>query len=481
MTVGVIGLGRSGLAVGRAALARGDRAIVVDRAAGPESLPKPELAEEAVKAGLDVRFGTDDPGPVDLLVPNPAIRRDHPAILAALARDTEVISEPEFASRIAKAPIVAVTGTNGKSTTVVMTWNCLIKAGMTAYLCGNLMGSGYEEMTLTEAAMIAGPNDFLVAEISSFQLEWVRDFRPACAGITNIRPDHLDRHPSFEDYRETKLRLFRCMADPDRVVVRAHDPEVRVPGAPSVEYRPRSRRRAEEAARDENAPVLLTFGATGEHGEIREDGLRILDTLIPYRDLPFSEPLNHVNAVMAALLSYGAMAAVSGENAQARNVIEAAGVGKLPPGIAEGLRTYGGIRHRMQTVGRLDGTRYVNNSMCTNVDALVASIQALKDPAHILVGGVNKGLDFAPFGRYVANRRHRVYLYGRDGGQVNERTGADWPVFGTLDEAFAAARAAARPDEVVVLSPGMASSDQFTDFRERGDRFVTLAREAGVS
>jgi UDP-N-acetylmuramoylalanine--D-glutamate ligase len=131
----------------------------------------------------------------------------------------------------------------------------------------------------------------------------------------------------------------------------------------------------------------------------------------------------------------------------------------------------------MEQVGERDGVKVVNNSMCTNPDAVVNSAQALRDPAHLLIGGVNKGLDFTPLGRMLGGGRHHAYLYGRDAAQIDAEMGGGFPVFDTMRQAFAAATDAAHKGEVVMLAPGCASSDQFRDFRHRGDEFRAMAQE----
>jgi len=467
-----------------------------------ERLSKRDAYDEAVAAGIPVTLGWDgDFSDADLLVSNPAVPKTHPKLLAAVAAGIEVISEVEFAYRISLAPIVAITGTNGKSTTTVMTYLCLRACGEDAIICGNIFGSGYPEMPLTDAALNSTPDQVLVAEVSSFQLEWVVDFQPAAAGITNIWPDHLDRYEGgFDEYAATKQRIFDCQGPDDYAVVKANDPVVVAPGGSTGAYRPRHRRSSAspEAA---GTPNVLTFGATGEHARVEELDLVLLNQRVRLTDLPFTEPHNHVNAGMAALLTYGLLRHKAAEDptsnaARLLDEAEEAERAKLtasrsvysvrqaepkylamPPQVVEGLKTFKGLAHRMEALGDRDGIRVVNNSMCTNPDAVIKSAQSLKDPAHLLIGGVNKGLDFRPLRHYLANHRHRAYLFGTDAAQLNEMLGGSYPVFRTLEEAFAAATEAARSGEVVMLAPGCASTDQFRDFRERGDVFRTIAKE----
>ena len=478
-----MGLGRSGLAVARAALARGARAIVVDE---KTELPKPELVAEARAEGIDVRLGWSGAFAdleADLVVVNPAVDSRHPKLQGA---GVELVSEVEFASRIARGPIVAVTGTNGKSTTTVMAYLALRACGLDPLLCGNLYGSGYPEAPLTEAALAGREGQPLVAEVSSFGLEWTSTFRPRAAAITTVQPDHLDRYDSFEEYAATKMRVFAAQTEDDYAVVRANDPVVVPPCGSANAYVPRHQRGRAERARVGGCPQVLTFGATGEHARVEELDLVVLDVRVPLASLPWTEPHNHANAACAALLAYGLL------KATASPLIEAALAARpkpsvfaprrspepaLPPEIVAGLREFRGLAHRMEALGARNGVRVVNNSMCTNPDAVVASALAAKDPTLLLVGGADKGLDFAPLGRFLGGGRHRAYLFGRDARQIDAQMGGGFPLFATMEEAFHAATADAHPGETIMLAPGCASSDQFRDFRDRGDQFRVMAKD----
>jgi UDP-N-acetylmuramoylalanine--D-glutamate ligase len=450
--IAVFGLGRSGLAIGKAARALGGIPTIFDEKR-EQDIAKQDILEEAREAGLDVRLGqsplSSESDRFDLMVTNPAVDMRHQVLQEALQRGIEVVSEVEFAYRISKAPIVAVTGTNGKSTTVVMTYLCLREAGIDAVLCGNIFGSGYPEMPMTEAALASKEGQILVAEISSFQLEWVQEFRPVSAGITNVAPDHQDRYDSFEQYAKTKRRIFAAQTSSDFAVYR--------PDAPLTE--PGSG----EAQR-------LTFGPKGEHVRVADGCLKLFERSIPLETLPLLEGHNLLNASMAALLSYGGLISLGFEPKPALDAIES------------GLRKFQGIEHRMQNVGACGGIRLVNNSMCTNPEAVVASVQSLHQPAHILIGGLNKGLDFEPVARFVAEQGHSAYLYGASA----EEIAADFAsvagrerfvVCTTMQEAFARAIHNAKTGETVILAPGCASMDQFRDFRDRGSVFTSLAKE----
>ena len=501
--IAIFGLGRSGLAIAKACLKLGAFPVVYDQKQ-LDDLPKRDAYDDAIASGATVILGWDgmfDPQEVDLVVSNPAVSRRHPALLDAVGNGLEVISEVEFAFRISKAPIVAITGTNGKSTTTVMTYLCLEACGEKPVLCGNIFGSGYPEVPLTEAALNASPDQTLVAEISSFQLEWVSKFKPVSAGITNIWPDHLDRYTGFDEYAATKQRLFAQMDDEDTAVVKANDPVVIPPGGKGLAYRPRRTRTLAAAGQGKTFPLVLTFGATGEHSRVEEMEMSILNQRVKLRDLPFDEPHNYLNASMAALLTFGLLrwraahdpassAAILMHDAtdaelarlkSGRTVYDA----KIPDGtplalpraVVDGLLRFGGLAHRMERLGEKDGVRVINNSMCTNPDAVIKSAQSVRDPVHLLIGGVNKGLDFGPLRHYLANHRHCAYLFGSNAAELNEMLGGGWQIFVTMQEAFEAATLAAKSGEVIMLAPGCASTDQFRDFRDRGNVFKAMAKE----
>ena len=484
----ILGLGRSGLAAAHGVRRLGGEPVVFDRSPR-EGLAKSEIGDRAEADGIEVVYGFDTvlPEGFDRLIVNPAVDRRHPLLADALARGIEILGEVEFAYRLAKAPIVAITGTNGKSTTTAMTYRCLEAVGERPILCGNIFGSGLPETTLTEAALAAGEDETLVAEISSFQLEWVTEFRPAVAAITNITPDHLDRYDSFEDYAAAKMRIFAAQTAEDYAVIRANDPIVRLGtkgrhGKPPVQH-------------------VRTVGAFGEDSEYDEHFLRILDRKIPLERLPFAEPHNLANAGMAAILAdsllrWRAGRAPEGRAAtKLRTDLQSLQDGiqakrsvyqrrdplpqeAIAPEIIGALEGFPGLAHRMERVGERDGVLFVNNSMCTNPAAVVASLQALKRDSHVLIGGKNKGLDFSPLRQFLSVGRHKPYIFGIDGEALADMLGARWPVYASMDDAFAAALAEVRPGQALILAPGCASTDGFRDFRERGDRFRNLAQDA---
>ncbi len=487
MRTAILGLGRSGLAAALGVRKLGGEPVVFDRSQR-EALAKSETGDRAEAERIDVVYGFDSvlPDGFETLIVNPAVDRRHPLLADAVVRGIEVIGEIEFAYRLAKAPIVAITGTNGKSTTTAMTYRCLEAVGERPILCGNIFGSGLPETTLTEAALEANADQTLVAEISSFQLEWVKEFRPAVAAITNITPDHLDRYEGFREYAATKMNIFAAQTAEDYAVIRANDPVVSL----------------RDSGRTSRPPVqhVRTVGPFGEDAEFDEYFLRVLHRKIPMAQLPFSEPHNLANAGMAAILADSVLRWRAGREPsgrQARKLTDdlsalhlaiqeqrsvyqrrdALPPQAIAPEIVEALKAFPGLAHRMERVGEREGVLYVNNSMCTNPAAVVASLQALKRDSRVLIGGKNKGLDFTPLRQFLSTGRHKAYIYGSDGGDLADMLGDKGPVYASMDDAFAAAAAEVRPGEALILAPGCASTDGFRDFRHRGDRFRELAQE----
>lgn len=454
MRIAILGLGRSGLAVAAAAQAAGHSPAVFDAKPADDPKVKPH-AKQLKQHGIpftpafEGRFGKSD---FDQLVTSPGVDMRSPILKEASRNGVEVIGEIEFAYRISKAPIIGITGTNGKSTTTVMTWQALKAAGQEAILCGNIYGSGLDEVPLTEAAMNSTPDQVLVAEISSFQLEWVHDFRPRCAGITNISPDHLNRYDNYEQYANTKRRLFDRMGEGDTIVANAGDTHT-FPSNTSLRDR------------GFGLPRVHFYGAAGVDASFDAGHLKVA-IAEPVSGLPFHEKHNLLNACHAALLALGYL-----------ETNREMSPGEKVERVLAGLKHFRGLAHRMERLGHKGGIEVINNSMCTNPAAVIASSSGVPAPQHLLIGGMKKNYDFSPVGEYLTRTGHQAYLFGRDALEINEELGGLYSVFSTMKQAFRAARDKAVPGEVIMLAPGCASMDQFADFVARGEEFKKMAKE----
>jgi UDP-N-acetylmuramoylalanine--D-glutamate ligase len=435
----VAGLGVSGIAAAEALRRRGAEVTAYDER--PLEGPARIAAADRLQAkGIHVVSswsGRLNPEETDLLVASPGFPGGHPMFADMAGR--QVWGEIALAHAIARAPIAAVTGTNGKSTTVVMLWSLLRAAGIDAILCGNIAGSGFPEMTLTEAAERAEPGQVLAAEISSFQLERAGGFRPRAAAITRITPDHLDRHPDFADYQAAKLRLFERMGEGDVIA--------RSPGAPGIPEEAYQVAAARGVRIEDADPSALINGRQADWDGIPIDLARIL----------MGAPHDAANAVLAWRL--------------ARVFTEA------KPAMAEALHTLPGLAHRLEKLGERGGVLVINSSMTTNPDALIAASKAVPRPQRILIGGKTKNLDFAPVAEYLRQSGQKAVLFGPDAGIMNRTLGGGWPEHRTLEAAFFAAAAEAREGEAILLAPGCASAAPYSSFRERGEDFRRMAKD----
>ena len=366
---------------GRAVDAQLDDVVLVDRSLGNED-------ELSLLDGIDV------------LVKSPGVPGDRPLVVAARERGIPVWSEVELGYRLL-APtgtkLVGVTGTNGKSTTAALLGAIFAADGRDVAVAGNIGVA----LTSIERA------DWVVCELSSFQLEDVHELACDVAVLLNLEPDHLDRYGSFDEYRDAKLRIFeRARA---KVVPRGL-------GLDGIEF-----------SADDPLPAEPLI--RGEH--------------------------NRENAAAAT--------------AAAR----AAGIGDDV--IAEVLRTFPGIPHRLELVAERDGVRYVNDSKATNVAAALRGLAAYaEEPVHLILGGSSKGEDFGPLAAAIGPNVRSVHLIGAEGPRIGEVVAGD--VDGTLAAAVAHAEQVAEPGDVILLSPACASYDQFANFEERGDAFRRLAK-----
>ncbi len=454
--IAIFGLGRSGVSAAKLALKMGAIPTIYDEKP-LEQFELTPLLEDVKGLGVQIKLGFDDEWnsqETDLVVTSPGVAKVHPKLLAAVRNGIQVISEIELAYRASKAPIIAITGTNGKSTTTVMTYLCLKAAGVDAVLCGNIFGSGYPEIALTEAAMESTPDQVLVAEVSSFQLEWIDQFRPKTAIITNLSDDHLNRYEDFEDYAATKHRIFENMGEGDSAVWNNAFPNCEPPQYKGI--------------------GTFDFGIESGEAWLIDDRMYVRGYSIELSKLPFGGSHNYENAMAATLL---AASCFNNES----DIEYEFDVAKLFPG----LKAFKGLSHRMEHIGRSrNGVLIINNSMCTNPAAVVASSQSLTGSSqslsqkqHLLVGGVDKGMDFAILREYLKASNHDVYLFGSDAMTIRRQLGDDLPVFLTMAEAFEFAIKRAKGGEVVMLAPGAASLDQFKDFRDRGEQFTKMAKE----
>ena len=393
-----------------------------------------EVLLDASGDALAARAGT--------LIKSPGVPTDAPAVVAARKRRLPVLGELELAWRLLPNEFLAVTGTNGKTTTTEWIGHIHRQAGAPASVAGNVG---------TAASSLVGnvtPEHTIVCEVSSFQLEDAEAFAPEAAVLINISPDHLDRHESFAAYVKAKLRIFQNQTGDDVAVM----PET-LPGFLGQLAPEPSDWRAQR----------IEFG----HGAAA--ALREHDRLLWWRD----EPLTSVKDVSlpGAHNLQNAMAAASACLAR----------GLEAEAVVAGLKSFPGVAHRLELVAKRDGVSYVNDSKATNVQSTLVALGAYEGGVHLIAGGRSKHQDFTPLARLVAERCRAVYLIGEAQDELAaalERTAVPLRLVGDLERALNAARAAAVAGEVVLLSPACASYDAYRNFEARGEHFRTLV-EAG--
>lgn len=437
--VAVIGLARTGTAVVSVLARRGAEVVAYD------VRPTDQLSQqvEALRdCQVDLVLGRDDYPDIEraeLVVPSPGVPADAPVLARVRRRGARVIPEVELGYLLSKAPIVAITGTNGKTTTALFTAEMLRASGINAFVGGNL-APGEPLITLADKA---GEGDVIVAELSSFQLETCTEFHPRAAVLTNVAEDHLNRHRSLAEYVEAKARIFQAQNEGDLAVLNA-ECSICVGMAERVRSRLAwfsAKRRVRCGAWLEGDTVVVDLGVRLEVGDRRE--IRVFGS-------------HNIENALA-----GAAAAVF--------------MGAVPDGVRRALRTFIGAPHRMEPVGRAGGVLYVNNSMCTNPEALLRSVEGCPKPLVLIAGGRNKNLDFSNVAGPLARTVKGAVLMGEMAQELAallRREGLGRLEFAdSMDDAVLAAGRMAEPGDVVLLAPGCASMDMYTDFMERGDAF----------
>lgn len=445
----VLGLGDSGEAAARycAGLlgSECDSVTVVETSDAQRVV---ERAERLRAQGVRVLLGTESvTGCFDLCIASPGVPPHSALMTSARAGCSEIISELEFAFRRSDCAWVAVTGTNGKTTTTSLVTHLLNEGGVSARAAGNI---GVPAITAV-AEGCAG--EVLVAEVSSFQLALTSEFHPRVAVLLNVTPDHLDWHGSLEAYAKDKAKVFANLGIEDRAIVDIDDPGSR-PWADVLEARgvPVARVSRSECA---------ASGATVDAGRlvIRMDGTPS-ELCLP-EELKVRGPHNVSNALAAALAAH------------------AMGVGAAD--IARGLMSFEPIEHRLEPVGTACGFEWFNDSKATNPDAVFKAVEAFGErPFVILLGGRNKGNDFRPLARRVAGSARAAVLFGESGEELSrafEGSGIPVEVASGLQAAVSLAARFARPGDAVVLSPACASFDEFANYEERGRAFKRMVSE----
>ncbi|MHB2016099.1 MAG: UDP-N-acetylmuramoyl-L-alanine--D-glutamate ligase [Candidatus Xenobia bacterium] len=411
--VSVIGLGKSGISLAHTLTGLGAQVLASDRRPVAEL---PALPCEVEGGGHTARVWQDR----DLVVISPGVPFDLPILQEARQHGVPVIGEVELAYRLSPAPIIAITGTNGKSTTTTLIYEMLRAAGRDAILAGNI------GIPMTGEVVHAQPGGWIVAEISSFQLESIETFRPHVAVVLNVTSDHLDRHPSFEAYVAAKARIFENQTESDFAVLNDDDPVVR-------EMHSRAQ--------------VLRF-SRGQAIEVPAE-------------CPLQGPHNLENILAAATV------------ANALNV--------PPEALQQALRNFHPLHHRMERVGVVNGVIFIDDSKGTNPGAVIAALESVQTPIVLIAGGKDKLMEFDTLARAMARRVKAAVLIGEAAPRIEAAARAEGMTAlhrtTTFEAAVQRAQELAAPGDTVLLSPACASFDMFRSAEERGEIFARLVRE----
>ncbi len=433
--VTVIGMARSGMAAALLAESLGADVFVSESKTGApvaEQVARLKARHIACETGGHTERALE----CDYIVLSPGVPPSIEILKGAEARGIPVFSEIEFASWICRGRIVAVTGSNGKTTTTTLIGEILAAAGLDTFVCGNI------GLPFAQVADKVTENAVAVVEVSTFQLEKIADFRPDIALILNLSPDHLDRHGTYEAYKRLKYRITENQGADDYLILNLED-------ADSV---------ADNVATTARKVFFTTQDDARAGAFVREGNLysregETATKIIPCGEIGIRGPHNLQNSAAAVCA--------------ARLLDVAPGV------IADVLRRFGGVEHRLEKVDRIAGIDFVNDSKATNVDSVCYALRSIDTPIYLIGGGRAKGSSYAPIVEYGRGKVKGVFLIGEAREQMFSELGKAFPTqfAETLEEAVKTAFGQARPGETVLLSPGCASFDMFDNFEQRGEVF----------
>jgi len=434
----VVGLARTGIATALFCTQRGARVTASD------ARPECELAEAAAKlraVGVTLELGghrAETFAGQDLIVPSPGVPPTMGALAAARSLGVPVWSEIELAWRFLRGRLICITGSNGKTTTTSLIGHILETAGLPVQVAGNI------GTPLISRVDISSDMSFTVVEASSFQLECISAFRPDVAVLLNVTPDHLDRHGSIEAYGAAKARMFENQTAEDAAVINADDPVAQqcAPAAPRIFWFSREKH------------VASGCYLRGEEIVFRCDGT---ETILLDRNTIGLRGNHNIENVLAA----AAAARLAGVE---------------PSAIAEGVRTFAGVEHRIEYVATISGVEYFNDSKATNVDATLKALDAFPGNVLVILGGKDKGSDYRILRKSLRSRARLALLIGSAAGKIETELGGVIPVerAETLERAVESAARNARPGDTVLLAPACASFDQFENYEHRGRVFKQL-------
>jgi UDP-N-acetylmuramoylalanine--D-glutamate ligase len=440
----VVGLARTGLVTALFSAAYGATVTATDDRSEAEL---GETAKRLRDAGVVIELGGMRPESFleqDLIVVSPGVPAKLAVLEAARKKEIPVWSEIELAWRYLRGKLVAITGSNGKTTTTSLVAHILKTANIPTHVGGNI---GTPLLSFVERS---SDTDVTVAEVSSFQLETVDAFRPEIGVLLNLTPDHLDRHATFEDYAAAKMRMFENQLERDWAVLNADDPEItkRTPAKPHLCWFSRKKR--------------VAVGAFLLNDDIlfRNEGFEV--ELAKRSHIALRGEHNLENVLAACAASYLA--------------------GATPAAIASGVKTFQAVEHRLEFVAEIGGVSFFNDSKATNVDAALKAIEAFPGKLRVILGGKDKGSPYTPLAPLLKERARQILLIGAAAGKIAEELaeiGTIVPIerADTLDRAVHLAYASAEAGETVLLAPACSSFDQFENYEQRGQIFKQIVQQ----
>lgn len=437
----IVGVAKSGLAVAEFLREKGARVVMTDAKTRAELADRlKEFDSKDIELALPGYPEVKGSG-IDLVVVSPGVPLGIQPIKEARECGIPVISEVELAYNFSKAPIVAITGTNGKTTTTTLIGEIIKEINYQVLVGGNI------GLPLVNQVEKYGPQGVIVAEVSSFQLESIVDFKPKVAVILNITPDHLDRHGTFENYALAKAKSFLNQDNNDYTILNFDDEPTR-------------------ALAEKTKGQVIFFSRLN----ILNEGVYVKDGLI-------TVALNGSKVAVLPAADLGIRGSHNLENALAA-VATAWVLGVPADKIAKVLRKFSGVEHRMEFVAEVQGVKYINDSKGTNPEAAIKALDSYEEPVILIAGGKNKGSKFNDYAKKIKEKARVLVVVGKSAQEIKgaaEEQGFN-NIFeaGTFEEAVEIAAHQSRPGEVVLLSPACASWDMFNNYEERGDLFKKI-------
>ena len=439
----VVGLGKSGVASALFLKAQGAQVTVSDTKSGDELRNEiPVLLDHGITVETGGHGDRTFRGQ-DLIVVSPGIPVDAPPLVQARALGEAVIGEIELAAQFLPGPIAAITGSNGKTTTTTLTGEIMTAAGFTALVGGNI---GTPAISLADRAT---PETVIVLEISSFQLETIRTFRPKVAVILNVTPDHLDRHRTFEAYVDAKARIFENQQASDFAVLNADDPTC---VAMAVRTRAQvfwfsRQKEVDQGAWVRDGNIVFRDARVEQKSQQRE--------IMQVSEIPLKGAHNLENVLAA--VSAGVLMGCAAEK------------------IRQAVRDFKAVEHRLEFVAAIRGVDYYNDSKATNVYATIKALESFPANIHLILGGKDKGSDYTVLNELLRQRVKSVYTIGAAAAKIESQIkNVEVVNAETLENAIRKASAVAQPGDVVLLAPACASFDQFKNYEHRGKAFKEI-------